>query len=36
MSGSVKLNWSVPAEEWERFRRYVEYKHGQIKGYVAR
>lgn len=36
MSGSVKLNWSVPAEEWKRFRHYVEHKHGQIKGYVAR
>lgn len=33
---TVKLNWSVPAEEWERFERYVEYKHGKTKGYIGR
>lgn len=33
---TVKLNWSVPAEEWKRFERYVEYKHGKTKGYIGR
>ena len=36
MSGTVKLNWAVPSSELEKFRRFVEYHHGQINGYMAR
>lgn len=33
---TVKVNWSVPVEEWDRFRNFVEFKHGKIKGHIGR
>lgn len=36
MRDSVKVDWQVPADEWERFREYVEEKNGGTDGYLGR
>lgn len=36
MRDSVKVDWQVPADEWERFREYVEEKNGSLDGYLGR
>lgn len=28
--------WSVPAGEWQQFKRFVERKHGAVDGYLSR
>jgi hypothetical protein len=32
----VELDWLVPANEWDRFLRYVEAEYGEIEGNVSR
>lgn len=36
MRETVKLDWLVPADEWEQFREYVEEKNGGLDGYLGR
>lgn len=36
MYDRIRLDWRVPAEEWERFRRHVEDEYGSLGGYLGR
>lgn len=36
MRETVMVDWQVPADEWERFREYVEEKNGGLDGYLGR
>jgi len=36
MTDRVKVDWTVPAEEWDRFVNYVEDEHGEIEGNMGR
>jgi len=36
MTDRVKVDWTVPVEEWDRFVNYVESKHGEIEGNMGR
>ncbi|GGM52939.1 hypothetical protein [Haloarcula argentinensis] len=36
MRDTSKLDWMVPADEWDQFRRHVEFKFGTVAGYLGR
>lgn len=36
MTDRVKVDWTVPSEEWDRFVNYVEHRYGEIEGNMGR